>query len=108
MLVGPLWEIEPLWRGPEIGAVTRGLLLLASKAGDGEETLQFQYCEKVPYPPGGLSTTDSNVSPRVRLDLGLLSSLHREYAFQRLWKIIHVNIPKNMSRQPTRLRIQKM
>lgn len=103
----PFGKLSNCVKGPEIGAMTQGLSPLASRAGDGKETFQFQYCKKVSYPLGGLPTTDSKMFPWVRLDHGLLSSSHQKYDFQRLQKIIHVNIPKNMSCQQTRLLIQK-
>lgn len=75
MLLSLRRETERLCKGPEIGAMTQGLSLLASKAGN-KDTFQLKWCKKTlttgraPHKKG----ESKNVS-MVRLDLGgLLSS----------------------------------
>lgn len=75
MLLSLLRETERLHKGPEIGAMTQGLSLLASKAGN-KDTFKFKWCKKnlttgrAPHKKG----ESKNVS-MARLDLGgLLSS----------------------------------
>lgn len=81
MLQSPLWEIEQLCKGPESGAMTPGLSLLASQAGR-NETFQFTYCKNPSHREGARKKGENLES---RLDLGsLLSSSCQKHYFQRL------------------------